>query len=364
LPGALRWNPNNARAYRLIGASYVAEGQWLLAAEAYSQAVERQPGNPALHWEWARACDAAGQRMWPELWPGGPDVPAGPALRPAASAPCGTDPSSWRTRLVDEWRAASVAAEDWLAQGDDALEAGDPAPALNAYQRALWLAPGRPAAWIKMGSAWEAAGQPARALDAYASALQADGLSAKEEAEAHARRGGVLAQQEQWAEAAEELSMAAELDPEKASYHADLGWTLYKAGGDVAEAVAHLEQALDLSSRDVVAWLRLADIHRQEGELDVAADVALRATEAVPTSPWPWLSLAQTRRRQDRWQEAVAACEEAIALRPDEAAFHLERARNLEELGQLEGARAAYEEVLRLQPGHAEARRRLDALAP
>jgi tetratricopeptide (TPR) repeat protein len=363
LQRALRWKPDNAQAYRLLGRAYAAEGQWLLAAEAFSQAADAAPGNPAIRWEWASACDEAGQVLWPGAWLGGTTAAGRGTLEAASSAPCGTDLSSWKDRLVAQWHAAGVIADDWVAVGDESLAEGKPAVAVDAYQRALWLKPDQGTTWIKIGDAWEAAGQPDRATEAYTSALATD-LLPEDEAKAHASQGALLAAEQAWNRAVEELSRAVDLDPNVAAYHTNLGWYLFRAGADVPEAIAHLEQAQALNPRDITPWLRLSNLYRQEGELNLAVVAAGEAIEIAPEAAWAWLTLALARRQQGHWGKAVAASEQAIALRDDVAVFHLELARNLESMGQLERARAEYEQVLALDPDEPEALRRLEKLNP
>jgi tetratricopeptide (TPR) repeat protein len=56
-----------------------------------------------------------------------------------------------------------------------------------------------------------------------------------------------------------------------------------------------------------------------------------------------------------RWEEAAAAYEEALRLRPDYAAAYFNRAFALEKLGRLEEAVAAYDRALALEPDNAKA---------
>lgn len=48
---AIRWRPEHAHAYRLLGRVHVARGEWAAAATALEQARMRAPRNPLLAWE-------------------------------------------------------------------------------------------------------------------------------------------------------------------------------------------------------------------------------------------------------------------------------------------------------------------------
>lgn len=51
LKAAIRQRPAHPHAYRLLGQSYLAEGEWLPAVEALEQAHDRAPLHPLMGWE-------------------------------------------------------------------------------------------------------------------------------------------------------------------------------------------------------------------------------------------------------------------------------------------------------------------------
>jgi Flp pilus assembly protein TadD len=62
--------------------------------------------------------------------------------------------------------------------------------------------------------------------------------------------------------------------------------------------------------------------------------------------------------------KALFALDRAVQLRPDSAALHFNRGVALERAGRAEAAAEAFQTALRLEPGHSQARTRLEALEP
>ena len=73
------------------------------------------------------------------------------------------------------------------------------------------------------------------------------------------------------------------------------------------------------------------------------------------SSPRQCYDLSAALHRQGRYQEALAAADEAVRLRPDHADGHTARGLNLERLGRLEAALAAFERALEIEPDSARA---------
>lgn len=61
LQEALRWDPRNVQALRLLARAYLSQGQPEAALEALQQAVDVRPANPLLHLELGDAYDSLGQ---------------------------------------------------------------------------------------------------------------------------------------------------------------------------------------------------------------------------------------------------------------------------------------------------------------
>jgi tetratricopeptide (TPR) repeat protein len=109
--------------------------------------------------------------------------------------------------------------------------------------------------------------------------------------------------------------------------------------------------------------LSLAALGRmQVGANDSALQLLLRARQQMPRHADLLYALGECLSRLDRPREAVEAFDSAIAVTP-EARSHFARALALEDLSELDAARAAFEQALALNPAQSEALSRLALLA-
>ena len=100
----------------------------------------------------------------------------------------------------------------------------------------------------------------------------------------------------------------------------------------------------------------------QAGDNSVALPLLQRARELAPRHIDLLNVLAQCLARLDRPREAVEVFDAALAIAPD-ARLHFGRALALEDLSELDAARAGFEKSLAMEPGLSEAMARLAVLA-
>lgn len=163
----------------------------------------------------------------------------------------------------------------------------------------------------------ERRGEPARALALYAAALDSGGLSAHDEAVAHANRCAILGERGEAHAALVECERAVAADPSSALALTNRG-AARNALGDHAHALADHDAALALDPGFAVAYNNRCESRLRLGDA----------------------------------QAALADCERAVALAPDLALAHLTRAEVLAALGRLDSARTALAEAEALAPGH------------
>ena len=104
------------------------------------------------------------------LWTTAP--PARPVGRPSRIRGPDTDPPRWRPP-GDPGPPAEPTAADMAAAGDRAIARGDPAAAVAAFRKAVFLDPDRPVAWFRLGLALGALQDRRGARRAYLAALAA-----------------------------------------------------------------------------------------------------------------------------------------------------------------------------------------------
>lgn len=215
-------------------------------------------------------------------------------------------------------------------------------------------------------------------------------------ARCHEVLGQKFIEQNQWDQALTEFQRAVKLAPDVAAYQQQLGWAIYRAGGDLAQAIQALQRAAELDPKAMWPCLMLSQIRREQGLLEEAIAWAEAAAARAPADPLPRVYQAQALIEAGEYTQAEAALQQALAHNPrlgaayfwlgviqrhngetDQAIAHYERAVQLEpnnvafwlELGdayQAQGrhaeAIAAYEAVLRLDRENVHAQEKLAAL--
>jgi tetratricopeptide (TPR) repeat protein len=151
------------------------------------------------------------------------------------------------------------------------------------------------------------------------------------------------------------------------SGNADIAATL--AAVEAALWAADLSKAMRLSdealTRGIVhpTLLGLAGLKRMHaGDNQGALPLLLQAREQTPRHADLLYALGECHARLDRPREAVEAFDAGLTVAP-EARFHFGRALALEDLRELDAARQALEQAVKLDPAHAEALARLALLA-
>ena len=157
-------------------------------------------------------------------------------------------------------------AEDYLAQGDAAMQATKLADAEKAYQEAVKLAPNDPRTHIALGNLYIFEHKPGDAQIEFMKVLEIDPKNAA----THVALGNLYNDQAQRGLAENQFRAAVALEPDRANYHLDLAETL-RQEGKAKDAEDHIRTAIGLNPKDAHAHLALANL--------LAADPA-RAAEA------------------------------------------------------------------------------------
>lgn len=127
-----------------------------------------------------------------------------------------------------------------------------------------------------------------------------------------------------------------------------------QAAGRLAEAEQALIAALREDQADFYALHQLGLICCERKNFADAVLLLATAVERRPDSPEALCNLALALRGLDRLDEAVAACDAALALAPDHAATHHNRGNALLDLDRPTEAAAAHERAVALDPNNAE----------
>ncbi len=125
--------------------------------------------------------------------------------------------------------------------------------------------------------------------------------------------------------------------------------------GRLNRAEALYRKVLEVDPEEADALHLLGVIANQRGRFDLAERRVRRAITARG-SPQPEFShtLGDVLIGQHRWSEAVAAFDESLALKPDDADVHWSAGNVLATVGRIDEAARHFQEALRLRPGEAK----------
>jgi len=175
--------------------------------------------------------------------------------------------------------------------------------------------------------------------------------------------GSILMEDGKGAEGITHLVAAVQLMPRSAMAHNALGEAL-NASNDAKSARGEFEKAVALDPNFGQAYVNLGMVLVQAGESTAAAghlDRAIRILGHVADAAHPLYLRAKIYTEQDKPEQAVAALKEAVSLQPDfgEAWSDLGQARKA--LLDDEGAFAAFQHSVELNPENAVSQYRLGA---
>lgn len=197
-----------------------------------------------------------------------------------------------------------------------------------------------PPARYARGFAQIAAGDYAAALGQFAEALAGDSLaSSRGVATGTLRRAGTALRAGLVEEALQLLSVAGELEPDRAEVHRLLGHA-YLLDQQTSKAVEALRMAVRLNPADERAHLSLARALIWANNLPAAAQALTDALAAVPQSGQAQYELGLVHRSAGRDEEALAALEGSLAAMPLLGANSIHRM-----IGTLHRSRQAFDDA-------------------
>ncbi len=143
-------------------------------------------------------------------------------------------------------------------------------------------------------------------------------------------------------------------DPNAAELHVLLGKASREAGR-LQEGERHLLRAIELAPDQANALRELATLYTRMDRLDEVDTVAAQARQLEPYSPATLHAEAETLRRQQRYDEAVALYREVVELDSGSAAAHAGIGLSMFELKRHEEALQSLERALGINPDLPEA---------
>jgi tetratricopeptide (TPR) repeat protein len=149
--------------------------------------------------------------------------------------------------------------EDYLADGDAAMQSTKLADAEKDYQDAVKMAPNDPRTHIALGNLYVFEHKQSDAQIEFMKVLEIDPRNAA----THVALGNLYNDQNQHGLAENQYRAAIALEPDRSNYHLDLGGVLRQEGKN-GEAEDQIRTAIGLSPKDAKAHLALANLLASE----------------------------------------------------------------------------------------------------
>ena len=298
-------SPGHADASHLLGLVAIEHGDYALARQHITRAIEASPGQPVYYYNLGLA-----------QYSGGDLEAALSAYEHALVLNPGFIEAHINRGMVlfdlGRMEAALASCESAIRldpgradphynRGNALSELDRPEEALSAYERALALNPDHAGAHNNRGNVLRSLGRAEEALSAYDRALVLN----PDYAEAHANRGNVLSGLGRMNEALSAYDQALQLNPGNAEAHTNRGNVLSGLGRS-EEALAAYERALEINPDYAEAQYNLGLMLELQGRLEEAYLACSQVLESNPGYESAIALQAGIRRRQGRYHEAIA----------------------------------------------------------
>lgn len=254
-------------------------------------------------------------------------------------------------RAEEALRHASIAvalrpnvAAAHVLQGIAFRGAGRIPEAIEAYRRAIELAPDYTDAYGNLGGALTDLDDMAGAEAAFRKAIAIEPY-----AEAHYNLGNTLARQGRVEEAIPEYRKAIEFRPKYANAWCKLGY-LASEKRQFVESLEYYRKAVAADPANSEATTGLAIALSELGQFDLALHGYIKALALAPDAPFTNLNLVEAYQDVGRYQEALQTLEKFLGKAADMPLALREHASLLGTLGRLDEAADAYRKLGELTP--------------
>jgi len=244
----------------------------------------------------------------------------------------------------------------WLERADELFQQNRFADAVRCYEKVVQVQPNASTAWFKMGIALENTQQHEAAINAYREVTQQQ----PEDYLAWLKLGKVLEQTKRYEEALTAYDEVLKLQPENYWAWTDRGQLLEKLGqidealtayGRAVQLKPDFQVALEKRKRLLVNLKRVDQLYTLQ-HYDDAIAACDQALKANPKDATAWLMRGMALENQKQLADAAIAYNNVIRLQSDDHVAWFRLGTVLEELGHPQRAAKAYSNVTRLQPNN------------
>ena len=263
-----------------------------------------------------------------------------------------------RNRLLATLRGEreSKDAEELCAAADLGYARGECQLAIHAFELAIAIDPKVARYHMNLGVAFEQLGRLDDAIASYDRAIELD----PKEAPLHLNLGNALQKKGELDDAIGCYRESVELDPKYVK-----GWVVLcralSQNGEWEESIACARKAVELEPQSTQR-VELAAALFSAGRVDEAIACVRKAIDADPNAANvanAHHSLGAILVKSNRLKEALPSYRKAVELAPDRAAYHLDLALVLDDLGQHDAALVSFQRAVELDPRNAMAHYKL-----
>ncbi len=170
-------------------------------------------------------------------------------------------------------------------------------------------------------------------------------------ADFHYNLGAVLYGRGQVDEAIAHFQKALEIRPNDVEANNSLGTALFQ-NGRVDEGLVHLQKTLEIQPGNIVARVNLGSVFLQRGRVDEAIAQFQKALELQPNDPEAHNNLGSALFQKGRMDEAIAQFQKALEYQPNYSEAHYNLGYVLVQKGQRHDAITHFQKALELEPNN------------
>lgn len=241
-------------------------------------------------------------------------------------------------------------ADAWHRLGILAMQAHNPAAAVDAINRAIDINPHDAAYYLNLGNAYQALGRSEEALKNFRLAVKVNRVWP----DGHYALGLALVRANLLHEAAVELAETTRLAPLNAQAFNELGIVLARAGR-MDEAAEAFRQTTRLRPDYADAYNNLGNVRLSQGRVDEAIGRYRKAIELKPENYHAHAHLGIAYSRMGKTNESIQWLERAVQLKPDSADAQNNLGNAFLVGGQVQRALDDFQAALRLDANYAPA---------
>ncbi|MCL5958557.1 MAG: tetratricopeptide repeat protein [Chloroflexi bacterium] len=274
--------------------------------------------------------------------------------------------SAFQASIAREQRDVEAGAEARLALSDVlSRNKGDVKGAVRLMEELAALKP-RTEFLIRIGDIYQENHGYAEAREWYQRAKRLDPNSAEADRQiikTYVAEGFELSDNHKVDDAERIFRSTVNLYPRSAYAHSALGWFMYQVRRDAGQAVAELNQAIEIDPSDSSSYTRLGYVYLQGGDLAKATEVLQTGLDRNPRDAAAHAFLGMAYSRQGSQASAINELDQALAIAPKRAMYYEILGDAYRKAGQVPEAIASFRKALDLEPGRDYSRQQLQKLS-